>query len=289
MTALQSPHQPTQLSPQSPTGKTVVVNGMNIHFLEAGKRSQTVTLLLHGWPTSSHLWRKVMPTLAAEQWVIAPDLPGFGDSDKPTEAAFDFNFWVQFIDQFLDAIKADRVNLVVHDLGGPIGLCWAVNRPEKVAKLVLLNTIVYAKLNWSAKLFVSMTFLPIISRWMTKPKTVAKIVQLGMQSRLSAEDRSHYAAPFYQEAARRTLLLSVRRLKPKDAAEIDKKLTRLTMPVACIYGENDRLLLDVADTMAKVKRDLPQAEVSSLANCGHFLQEDEPEKLASAMATFLTV
>lgn len=270
------------------TNRQASVMGFTIHYQEAGIQGDTVTLLIHGWPTSSYLWRNITPQLSESQWVVALDLPGFGRSDKPTHAAFDYDFWDSFIEEFIKVINAKKVNLVVHDLGGPVGLSWAVRHSGKVNKLILLNTIVYSKLNWSAKLFLWLTRLPLARSWITQPKTIAQIMQLGMQSKLSAADRAMYAEPFYDKDAQKTLLLSVRNLDPKTGKKIDHAFKNFKMPVACIYGEKDRLLLDAADTMAKVKMDLPQAQVTSLPNCGHFLQEDNPQELTRLMANFLS-
>ncbi len=108
------------------TSNTVEVAGLNIHYLSAGEGEPVV--LLHGWPTSSFLWRNVMVPIAASNRAIAPDLPGFGRSDKPLDAISSFRFHQKVLDGFLDALGIDTAGLAVHDLGGPIGLYWARRR-----------------------------------------------------------------------------------------------------------------------------------------------------------------
>lgn len=266
-----------------------MVDGINVHYLEAGEQSSELTLLIHGWPTSSYLWRNVMPDLASKHWVVALDLPGFGDSDKPLDKSYDLEFWNQFIQSFVTGLGAKKVNLVVHDLGGPIGLIWAVRHPESLNSLVLLNTLVYAELHWSAKLFILMLKMPIINRWMTKPKTVGRTLQLGMETKIKLADRLRYADTYKDENARKILILSVTRLKPEAAAEVGNKIRLIKAPIACIYGEKDRLLPDIANTMARVKMEHPNAKVVPLAGCGHFLQEDKPAKLSKLMLEFIPV
>src|SRR3954451_21222566 len=98
-------------------------------------------LLLHGWPTSSFLWRNVMPPIARSNRVIALDIRGFEKSNKPLGVRYGFELFERALDGFLAALEIDRVALAVHDLGGPVGVHWALRRPERVTRLALLNTL----------------------------------------------------------------------------------------------------------------------------------------------------
>src|SRR5688500_3256839 len=118
----------------------VDVDGHRIAYREAG--AGPVVLLVHGWPTSSYLWRNVMPAVAARHRVVALDLPGFGASDKPTDVRYNFAFFDSVFDGFLGALGIDgKVALGVHDLGGPLGLHWASQNPERLWALALFNTL----------------------------------------------------------------------------------------------------------------------------------------------------
>src|SRR5687768_8396618 len=105
------------------TSRYVEVEGLQLHYLEAG--SGEPILLLHGWPTSSFLWRNMIGKLAEKNRVLALDLPGFGRSDKPLGASYSFRFYARVVSAFLDAAGVGAVGLALHDLGGPIGLYWA--------------------------------------------------------------------------------------------------------------------------------------------------------------------
>jgi haloalkane dehalogenase len=120
--------------------KTVKANGTTLAYRELGSGPPVV--LLHGWPTSSYLWRNVMPAIAHANRVVAPDLPGFGGSDKPPAAAYDFDFFEAALDGLLEALGIDELGLAVHDLGGPVGVHWTLKRPGRVTRLALLNTLV---------------------------------------------------------------------------------------------------------------------------------------------------
>lgn len=263
----------------------VDVNGLNLHYVEAG--AGEAVLLLHGWPTSAYLWRNIMPEIAKTRRAIALDLPGFGKSAKPLDASYSFRFYTETIAAFLEQLEISELNLVVHDLGGPLGLLWAVQNPQAVLRLVLLNTLVYPQLSWAARLFVISTYIPFVKTRLSSPRGIKGAMRLGMTTRLDNEDVQAYQAPFQDSDSQKVLLKTVQRLSPKGLKEIAEKLPDFKIPVALIYGEQDRILLDVAKTMARVKGDLPQAEVTTLPDAGHFLQEDEPETLSQRIAEFL--
>jgi haloalkane dehalogenase len=132
--------------------RKVHADGLTLAYREIG--SGPAVLLLHGWPTSSFLWRGVMVPIARAGRVIALDLPGFGASDKPRGVRYDFTFFERALDQFLERVGVDEVGLAAHDLGGPVGLYWALHRPERVSKLALLNTLVYPKFSDTVREFV---------------------------------------------------------------------------------------------------------------------------------------
>ncbi len=269
--------------------KTVTIQNpdLNLHYTEAGEGE--VILLLHGWPTSSYLWRKMMLPLARNNRVIALDLPGFGKSDKPLSGSYSFNYHDRALEAFLAELGIKRLNLAVHDLGGPIGLMWALRHQEKLIRLVLLDTLVYPEFSWAVKLFALMTRLPGVRGWLSSKAGIAWSMRLGVfnKANLSEQDLTAYQAPFSSGNDRKVLLKVATRLSMKGFADMAEMLPELKAPVLCIYGENDRILPEVAQTMARVKRDLPQAQLKALPNCGHFLQEDEPDKIADLMCSFL--
>ena len=270
----------------TPASNHVTANALNLHYLEAGQG--TPILLLHGFPTSSHLYRNVIPTLAKTHRVIALDLPGYGLSDKPLDARYNFKFYTNTLNAFLDALDIPTTNLVVHDLGGPVGLYWAVNNPRRVHNIVLLNTLVYPETSWAVKLFLLALRTPGLRDFVVSPKGIVGAMKFGVvhKERLNREVLTPYTAPFETPAARKALIKAGSGLSIKGLAQIKKKLPALEAPLRLIYGENDRVLPDVAKTMQRIQRTHPQAELTALPNCGHFLQEDEPERVAELIAEF---
>jgi pimeloyl-ACP methyl ester carboxylesterase len=259
---------------------------MNIAYRELG--SGPPVLLLHGWPTSSFLWRNVMIPIARRNRVVAPDLPGFGASDKPVDATYDFELFEETIDALLAALDIDEVGLAVHDLGGPIGLHWAVNRPGRVTKLALLNTLVYPDFSEAVMAFIKACSEPELREQLTSPAGLEAAMGLGLanEGNLTDEVIAGVREPFSDDDSRRALAAAGIGLRVEGFAQIERMLPSLRMPVRILYGERDRILPDVAQTMARVKQDLPQAEVTALPDCGHFLQEEAPDRIGEELATF---
>ena len=270
------------------SSRMVEIEGHQVHVQEAGEGP--AVLMLHGWPTSSFLYRNVAPLVAANHRVIVPDLIGFGRSDKPLSASYSFRFHARILTGLLDALDVADVGLCVHDLGGPVGLWWACQNPERIRSLALLNTLVYPRPSMAVVAFVLAAYTPFLRSWMAGPKGLDFAMDWGTahQGPLDDDVYEGVRAPFVDPAARKALLKAGVSLTPKGMMDIARLLPTFTVPVRCIYGEQDRILPDVARTMAHVKRDLPQAEVTALPGCGHFLQEDAPETVGRLLAEFFS-
>lgn len=272
--------------PDGIQSRQVSVNGLDLHYLEAG--SGDPVLLLHGWPTSAYLWRNTMPAMAKHNRVIALDLPGFGKSSKPLDASYSFGFHSRTLDGLCEALGIEDLSLAVHDLGGPVGLYWGLQRPERIRKLALLNTIVYPQMSWAVKLFVATCRLPGARHWITSPAGIRFSMRFGVNDKvgLGKPTIAQYQAPFTGRDARAALAKTAYGLSPKGFVTLEQRLKEFTCPVRIVYGTDDRILPDVAKTMSRVLRDLPQAEATALSGCGHFLQEDQPEEVGRLLAAF---
>lgn len=268
------------------TLNTAQVGDLTIAYRELG--SGPPVLLLHGWPTSSFLWRDVMPPIARSNRVVAPDLPGFGGSDKPAGARYGFEFFEQAIDGFLAELGIDEVAVAGHDISGPVAVHWALGRRERATRLALLNTLVYPEFSEAVVAFLRAAGTPGLREQLTSPEGLEAAMRLGLADDASLTDEVIAAVrePFESAESRRSLADAGIGLEPEGFGEIASRLGSLTVPVRLIYGERDRILPDVAETMARIKADLPQAVVTALPDCGHFLQEEAPEEVGELLASF---
>ena len=123
----------------------VKVNGLNIFYREAGSQDAPVILLLHGYPTSSFMFRNLIPILSAKYHVIAPDLPGFGFSDSPSTTKFSYTFdnLAKSMQGFIDILKLKRFAIYIFDYGAPTGLRLALANPEKITGIISQNGNAY--------------------------------------------------------------------------------------------------------------------------------------------------
>lgn len=125
--------------------RTVTIDGTEIFYREAGPAEAPVLLLLHGFPTSSHMFRNLIPRLADRFHVIAPDYPGFGQSASPDRADFDYTFghFAEIIDGFTEAVGAEDYSLYLMDYGAPVGFRLALMHPERVETMIVQNGNAY--------------------------------------------------------------------------------------------------------------------------------------------------
>jgi pimeloyl-ACP methyl ester carboxylesterase len=127
--------------------RTVQLDGLDIFYREAGRADAPTILLLHGFPTSSHMFRDLIPLLSDRYHVVAPDYPGFGNSSAPSVADFRYTFdhLTDVIERFTDAIGLNPYSLYMQDFGGPVGFRLATRRPQQIRTLIIQNANAYAQ------------------------------------------------------------------------------------------------------------------------------------------------
>src|SRR5215468_1264161 len=125
--------------------KYVKIDGLNIFYREAGKENAPKLVLLHGFPSSSHQYRNLIPALADRFHVVSPDYPGFGNSDMPDPAKFSYTFdnTASILEKFLNRVGFTRFGLYVQDYGGPVGFRIVGRHPEWLEWLIIQNTNAY--------------------------------------------------------------------------------------------------------------------------------------------------
>jgi haloalkane dehalogenase len=261
--------------------------GLRMHYVDEGAGDPV--LLLHGEPTWAFLYRKVIPQLTARWRCIAPDYFGFGRSDKPTERAwYSYDRHAESIAQLAADLDLRDITLVVQDWGGPIGFRFAVENPERVARLVVLNTGIGARAPGEEWL-----------RFQAFMRRVDTEIQAGQLIRLSlsqpAEDDviAAYDAPFPVPESRIGIvqfpeLVATSSDHPSAAAmiRVREQLRAFDRPALVLFSDSDPIFVrTAAEAMSSL---LPGAELDPpLEGAGHFLQEDRGEQVGKRIAAWI--
>jgi haloalkane dehalogenase len=268
-----------------------VGDGLRMGYVEAGPAEAEPVLLLHGEPTWSFLWRAVIPILAdAGLRVIAPDLIGFGRSDKPAASAdHSYARQVAWTGEFAyGALDLRGVTIVGHDWGGLIGLRLAVEHPDRTARVVATNTGLP-----TGEQRMPDVWLRFREAVRTAPELdVARLVRSGCQRPPPAAVLAGYDAPFPDEsfkAAPRAMpdLVPTTPDDPASAANRAawQRLSRWDKPFLVAFSDRDPITSGMAPVL---QRAVPGAESVTITGAGHFLQEDAPDQLGAAIARFAT-
>jgi haloalkane dehalogenase len=246
--------------------------------------SGPTALFLHGYPTSSYLWRNVLPAVAAAGCrAVAPDLPGFGDS--PADLPGTWERQVEHVERFRRALGIERVILGVHDWGGLIGLRWACDNPGAVEALVLTDTGFFPDGKWHGMANTLRTegegeqFVANVNR---------DLLAMAMRqvSPLLPDDAiDEFWKTFGDEDRRRNQLDLYRSGDFEKLEPYRGKLTALGVPAKIVWGADDEFA-PVAGAY-RFKKELPDADLVVLDEAGHYLMEDEPERVAREIAAFV--
>jgi len=262
-------------------------DGLRMHYVEEGAGDPI--LLLHGEPTWGFLYRRLIPVLAGAGRVVVPDLFGFGRSDKPVDqAAYSYDMHARSIERLVLELDLRGLTVVVHDWGGPIGLRFAVTHPDRVSRLVILNTGVGV----GAPSEPWLRFRALV-REVGLDFTASRLVQVACASQLDDDAVRGYDAPFPVGEAKAGAL-AFPELVPTEqdhssaAAMLDVRdaLSRWERPALVLFSDSDRVFSPAhAERMAAHIPGALPAEIVSGA--GHFLQEDKGEEIARRILRFV--
>lgn len=263
-------------------------DGLRMHLVDEGAGEPV--LLLHGEPTWAFLYRRMIPPLASVARVVAPDYFGFGRSDKPTRVDdYSYDFHYGSIERLADELDLRRTTVVVQDWGGPIGLRLAVEHPERVARLVILNTGIGAGRAPSDEWLRFRAFV----RRVGPDLLPGQLVRISAVSELAEEVVAGYDAPFPTPASKAGVLafpeLVPTELEHPSAPkmlEVRDALTRWEKPTLVLFSDSDPIFTPAAaERMAALVPGAGPAEIVSGA--GHFLQEEKGEEIADRVVRFL--
>lgn len=275
--------------------RTIDVEGVNLFYREAGQADAPTVLLLHGFGASSYMFRDVIPALAAKYHVIAPDLPGFGQTSVLPGVAFDYTFdrLASVIDAFTVAKGLDRYALYVFDYGAPVGWRLAVDNPDKITAIVSQNGNAYEeglsagwgdmRRAWDDPTAANREAL---RRFNTLDMTRWQYLEGVQDTTLIAPETwqlAHAAIERIGVEVQMDLLLDYGH-NIEQYAQLHRYFRDRQPPLLAIWGENDPFFLPAG--AQAFKRDLPAAQVQFL-DTGHFAIETHGDEIAAAMLAFL--
>ena len=273
--------------------QTCEADGLRWFYREALPMNEVAgrvpVVLLHGLVSQSYSWRGVMGALAGSGFrAIAPDWIGHGYSSKPDkrEFAYDAEAFLAGFDSWLSVLEVERFVLVVQGFLGSVGLLYAAKYPEKIERLVILNTPLTAEAKVPFK--VAQLGWPLFGEVVTQdPILVDRTLEGGGPYEVGDADLEVYRRPFLKSSdAGRSLLATVRQLNLlRTMGEIDTGFQNWSRPTLIVWGTADKWLpVSLAENFA---RSLSDVEMIKLEETGHYAQEDWSEKVSDAIVPFL--
>jgi len=278
--------------------KTVILPSSNvsIFYREKGSLNAPVVLLLHGFPSSSHQYRNLIPVLATKYRVIAPDLPGFGFTETPPDYEHNFANLARTVGEFLDTLSISKFAVYIFDYGAPTALRLALQRPNAIQAIISQNGNAYEE-------GLGEAWAPLKSFWTTKNTKQDRtpienaLLTLGMtkwQYESGTKDVTTIAPESYhldyalmERPGNKDIQLDLFYDYQNNVAlypQIQEYFRKSQVPLLAVWGKNDAFFIPPG--AEAFKKDLPNAEVK-LLDAGHFAVESDTEEIGQLILDFL--
>lgn len=275
------------------TYRTAQVDGFKIFYREAGRPDAPKLLLLHGFPSASHMFRELIPLLADRFHIVAPDLPGFGNSDLPARTAT-FDRLADTIDRFTEIVRFDRYALYVFDYGAPTGFRLAVKHPDRITAIISQNGNAYEE-------GLSDGWNPIRAYWQDASAANREALRIFLKPETTAWQYTHGVPDATRVSPDGYSLDNFYLSRPgADDVQLDlfgdyqsnvalypvfqNYFRTHNPPLLAVWGRNDPFFLPPG--AEAFRRDIPDAVVRFL-DTGHFAIETHAEEIAAAIRDFL--
>jgi pimeloyl-ACP methyl ester carboxylesterase len=276
--------------------RTADVDGLSVFYREAGAPDAPTLLLLHGFPSSSHMFRELIPLLAGEFHLVAPDLPSFGKSDMPDPDKFDYTFdhLADVIDRFTEVLGLDRFAIYVFDYGAPVGFRIAARHPDRITAIITQNGNAYTD-------GLSDGWAPVQAYWkdpspanreavrtMVQPETTIWQYTHGVPDAAMVSpdgyglDNYYLARPGADEIQLDLLLNYASNIEQYPAWQQYFRTSQ--PPLLAVWGSNDPFFTPPG--AEAFKRDIPGADIRFVPT-GHFALETHVDEIASAIIDFV--
>jgi pimeloyl-ACP methyl ester carboxylesterase len=269
-------------------GEFLDIEGARLYYYAAGTRGEHEPIVfVHGFPTSSHLWRDVVPLVPPGHRVVVLDLLGFGRSDPPNGRDVSLAGHAQRLLGVLDQLRIARATIVGHDIGGGIAQYLAVRHPTRVARLCLIDSVGFD--DWPTRdVRVAKASLPLTRHL---PATwILGVVKNDLQRGYAESERGHhsieqYLKPFTGPEGRDVLVEHLLALDASETMALVPRLGDIVAPTALIWGAHDPFL--PVELARKLEKAIPGATLDVINDVRHFVPEEAPESVASILASLL--
>jgi pimeloyl-ACP methyl ester carboxylesterase len=293
-----APRRAVENLPSVPTTtyRTVSVDGLKVFYREAGNPKAPAVLLLHGFPTSSHMYRELIPALADRYHVVAPDLPGFGFTEAPDRKSFKYSFdhLAEVIERFTEVLGLRRYALYVFDYGAPVGFRLAMQHPERITALISQNGNAYEE-------GLSEGWNPIQAYWKDPTPENRAALRAFLKPETTQWQYTHGTADPERLSPDTWTLDSALLARPgNDEIQLDlfgdyqsnvalypkfqDYIRTWRPPLLAVWGKNDPFFLSAG--AEAFRRDNPQVEIH-LLDAGHFALESRGSEIAAIIRDFL--
>ena len=281
------PYEPNYVSVRPDAADT----DLRMHYVDVGEGAPI--LCLHGEPTWSYLYRTMIPRLQEANRVVVPDFIGFGRSDKLTDPeAYSFDLHYDALQAFIDTLDLPEITLVVQDWGGLLGLTYAARNPDRIARLVVLNTFLPTGDEEKSTGFLA--WRRFVEN--TPDLPISTVVRRGLArpDELSDAEAAAYDAPFPTAASKAgavawPLLVP---MSPDDPIadvmrDTRRRLATWDRPALVLFAPDDPILGEAADFFRELLPTAADVPVATIRGAGHFLQEDRGPEIAQHILAFL--
>jgi pimeloyl-ACP methyl ester carboxylesterase len=269
-------------------GEFIDVGGVRLYYYAAGTRGAgEPVILLHGFPTSGHLWSDLVPLLPRGHRVVVVDLLGFGRSDQPRMADLSLRGHAGRLITFMDALGIRAAALVGHHFGGAVCQAAAVHWPERVTRLALVNSMA-AGVTITGTFALMRAFRPLMR--FVPTGLVLRAAQTDLLHRYVAQDYGRrsveqYLRPFGSPEGRHLFVRQLAAMSERESAELFAALSRLSIPVAIVWGAHDAFA--PPDLARRLRAAVPHATLDIIDNVRHFTPEEAPERVAAIVEGLL--
>jgi pimeloyl-ACP methyl ester carboxylesterase len=269
-------------------GEFIDLAGARLYYYAAGTRGAgEPVVLLHGFPTSGHLWNDVVPLVPAGHRVVVVDLLGYGRSDRPLGRSVSIRAHADRMIELLDNLGINYACVVGHDIGGGVAQSMAVRYPHRVSRLLLVDSVAFAE--WPTRdVKLARAMLPLTrhlpATWLLSILRTALLRGYQDHER-GARSIELYVRPFAGVEGRDAFMEHLLALDSAETAALSPHLKDIVAPTAIVWGRHDPFLPFSLGT--RLGQAIPGATLDVVANASHFTPEDAPRKVGDALGALL--